>query len=104
MNMLADSPLPATSPIMKNRRFGVETKKIVEIAADFARRGHRRGEVDARFVAQRFRARQDAGLDALCRLQLAGDVRRLHALRLHDVLERFPAPCRVAQASAPAAR
>jgi hypothetical protein len=58
---------------------------------------HTDGIVDARFIAQRFSPRQDAGLDPLCRLQLAGNVRGLHTLRLHHVFERFPAPGGVTQ-------
>jgi hypothetical protein len=38
--------------------------------------------------------RQDARLDTVGRFELAGDIRRLLALRLHDALERAPLPCR----------
>ena len=66
----------------------VEPVEIVEVAADFERRLHRRGEIDAR-VAQRLGARQRIQLDPLRGLHLAGDARALLALTLHHFLQRL---------------
>ena len=72
MKMLADSPLPATSPTSRNSRRSSSRKEIVEIAADLARRHHAspRDRCASRRAAASV-ARQRRGLDALRRLQLA---------------------------------
>ena len=88
MKMLADSPLPDTSPIRKNSRRSSSRKKSYRSPPT-----SRAGSIDAarstRASLQRFGARQRVELDALRRLELAGDARALLALPLDDLLQRL---------------
>jgi hypothetical protein len=63
MKMLAESPLPATSPARKKESPVVEQEIVVEVAAGFARRNHRRADVDRRSVAMRSARGSDRRLD-----------------------------------------
>ena len=75
----------------------VEQEEVVEVAADFARRQHRRREVDATLAGQRLGARQHCHLDAARRVELAGDACRVLALALHHALQRVAVPGRLGE-------
>jgi hypothetical protein len=75
----------------------IETEEIVQIAADFARRRHHRGEIDARVVAQQLGARQRRRLYLLRGFELAGHACALLALTLHGLLENTALPRRFGQ-------
>ena len=66
----------------------VETKEIVQIAADFTRGRHRGRELDTIVVAKQIGARQHADLNPLRSFKLAGHSRRLVARCLHGLLQQ----------------
>ena len=69
-----------------------QQEEVVKVTAHLSRGSHGRRELDAALVLQELGARKKSDLDALGGLELAGDVRRLLTLRLHDLLQPLLLP------------